>query len=141
MHELLKDFTVSTEVPVTWEEMDAMGMVNNINYFRYFQTAIAAFLEKVGYMEHMTNTDEGIVIGSTECQFKIPVIFPDTLHVGARVTKVEKDRFSLDFCLVSEQHGKVAATGAGTIVAYDRKKQQKMPIPQLIKDKILELKV
>ena len=118
-----------------------MGLVNNINYFRYFQAAISAYLEKVGYLAHMSSTDEGVVIGSTDCQFKMPVIYPDTLHVGARAISVEDDRFILEFCLVSEQHGKVAAKGNGSIVAYDRKKQQKGLIPQLIKEKIIELKV
>ena len=140
MHELLKDYTVSVKTPVTWEEMDAMGLVSNVNYFRYFQAAIMAYLEKIGYIEHLAKTDEGIVVGSTDCQFKIPVVYPDTLYVGARVTDVEDDRFVLEFSLVSEQHDKVAAKGSGVIVAYDRKHQQKMPIPQFLKDKILELK-
>ena len=140
MHELLKGYTVSVETPVAREEMDAMGLINNVNYFRYFQSAIVAYLEKIGYLEHLEKTDEGIVVGSTDCQFKLPVVYPDTLHVGARVTDVEDDRFTLEFCLVSEHHNKVAATGSGVIVAYDRKHQQKMPIPSLIKDKILGLK-
>ncbi len=140
MHELLKDYTVAVKTPVAWEEMDAMGLIGNVNYFRYFQAAIMAYLEKVGYVAHLEKTDEGIVVGSTECQFKIPVIYPDVLHIGARVIDVEDDRFTLEFCLVSEQHNKVAAKGTGVIVSYDRKHQKKMPIPQLLKDKILELK-
>ena len=140
MHELLKDYTVSTLIPVAWKEMDAMGLINNVNYFRYFQSAIMAYLKKVGYIEHLEKTGEGIVIGSTDCQFKIPVVYPDNLYVGARVTNVEDDRFVLEFCLVSEQHNKVAASGSGVIVSYDRNKQQKVPIPPVIKGKILELK-
>ncbi|MDH3997914.1 MAG: acyl-CoA thioesterase [Desulfuromonadales bacterium] len=140
MHELLNDYTVSVEIPVAWEEMDAMGLVNNVNYFRYFQTAIMAYLEKVGYIAHLENTGEGVVVGSTDCKFNIPVVYPDTLHVGAQVVDVEADRFVLDFCLVSEQHNRIAAKGSGVIVAYDRNQQQKMPIPQPIKDKILGLK-
>jgi acyl-CoA thioester hydrolase len=140
MHELLNDYTVSVKTPVAWEEMDAMGLVGNVNYFRYFQAAIMAYLEQIGYIAHLEKTDEGVVVGSTDCQFKIPVIYPDTLHVGARATDVEDDRFVLEFCLVSEQHNKVAAKGTGVIVAYDRKHQQKMSIPPLLKDKIVELK-
>jgi len=136
MHELLKDYTVATEIPVAWEEMDAMGLVNNVNYFRYFQTSIMAFLEKVGYIDHLGKTGEGIVIGSTECQFKLPVVYPDTLHVGSRVSSLDEDRFVLEFCLVSAKNNKVAATGSGVIVSYDRNRQQKCPIPQLLKEKL-----
>ena len=139
MHELLKDYTVSTEIPIAWEEMDAMGLVNNVNYFRYFQAAIMAYLEKVGYIDHLEKTGEGIVIGSTDCQYKIPVVYPDTLHVGARAIDIEDDRFILEFCLVSEHHNKVAATGSGVIVSFDRKLQQKIPIPPILKDHILAL--
>ena len=140
MHELLKDYTVSTHIPVAWEEMDAMGLVNNVNYFRYFQSAIMAYLHRVGYIDHLEKTGVGIVVGSTDCQFKVPVVYPDNLYVGARVIEVEEDRFTLEFRLVSEQHNKVAASGSGVIVSYDRNRQQKVPIPQVVKDNILKFK-
>ncbi|RLB68431.1 MAG: acyl-CoA thioesterase [Deltaproteobacteria bacterium] len=141
MHELLKGYTVETVIPVESEEIGSMGFVNNVNYFRYFQSAILAYTEKVGYIDHLEKTGEGIVVGSTDCKFKTPVAYPDMLHVGARATSVKDDSFVLEFCLVSEQKNTVAAEGSGVIVAYDRNKQQKMLIPQFLKDKILESKI
>ena len=41
---------------------------------------------------------------------------------------------------MSEQHNKVAAKGTGVIVSYDRKHQEKMPIPLVLKDETLRLK-
>ena len=37
--DLLADFPVTVEIPVAWGDMDAMGHVNNVVYFRYFETA------------------------------------------------------------------------------------------------------
>jgi acyl-CoA thioester hydrolase len=36
MTTILEDYPVIVEFPVAWGEMDAMGHVNNIVYFRYF---------------------------------------------------------------------------------------------------------
>ena len=35
----LAGYPVRIEVPVAWGEMDAFGHVNNVVYFRYFESA------------------------------------------------------------------------------------------------------
>ena len=39
MQEILKLYSVTIETPVAWGEMDAFQHVNNIVYFRYFESA------------------------------------------------------------------------------------------------------
>ena len=47
------------EIPVAWGEMDSMGHVNNIVYFRYFETARMNYLERIGFIEEMNRTGIG----------------------------------------------------------------------------------
>lgn len=43
MSRMIAQYPVVVEVPVAWGEMDAYGHVNNIVYFRYFETARIAY--------------------------------------------------------------------------------------------------
>ena len=65
--------------------MDAFSHVNNAKYFTYFETARMAYFEQTGVMS-LEMTREGPILASTQCRFKLPVTYPDTLKV-ARVSR------------------------------------------------------
>jgi len=43
----MSDYPVVVDIPVAWGEMDAYGHLNNIVYFRYFETARMAYFERL----------------------------------------------------------------------------------------------
>ncbi|MCJ2376212.1 acyl-CoA thioesterase [Vibrio sp. ZSDZ34] len=129
MESLLNDYPVVTEIPVAWGEMDALNHVNNAVYFRYFETARLDYFSHVQLMEDMAQTKVGPVLGETYCRYKLPVTYPDTLLVGSRVTEVEKDRFKMEYQIVSKKLGKVTTTGSATIVMFDFVSNRKANIP------------
>lgn len=51
MHQSLEGFPVVIELPVVWGEMDAFAHVNNVVYFRYFESARIAYLERINCLE------------------------------------------------------------------------------------------
>ncbi|MCB0148997.1 MAG: acyl-CoA thioesterase, partial [Caldilineaceae bacterium] len=53
MHDLLAGYPVVIEIPVAWGEMDAFQHVNNIVYFRYFESGRIAYFERAGMMNLM----------------------------------------------------------------------------------------
>ena len=136
VRELLASFPVVIEIPVAWGEMDAFGHVNNIIYFRYFESARIAYFDHVGYETVMKEEGLGPILAATSCRFWLPLTFPDTLSVGARVASVEADRFRMEYRVVSHQHGKVAAEGDGTVVSYDYRKGAKAPLPDAVRLRI-----
>ncbi len=125
--ERLSDFSVVWSQPLAWGDMDAFGHVNNVRYFAYFENARIAYFDEARVIEEGASV--GPILASTQCKFKLPLTFPDTLHVGARVTNVDKDRFTMEYAVFSEKHQRVAALGEGVIVAFDYKKQSKSEIP------------
>lgn len=139
MIDLLKDYPVVIETPVAWGEMDAFQHVNNIVYFRYFESARIAYFEKIGYTEYMQKTGIGPILASTECTFKLPLAYPDNVSIGARISSLERDRFLMEYCLVSHNAKKIAAAGTGTVVSYNYRARQKAAIPDEIRQRILEL--
>ena len=55
MHEFFEKFAINTKVNEVWGEMDALGHVNNVSYFRYFETARIDFLSKRAYCLYCQN--------------------------------------------------------------------------------------
>ena len=135
--DLLAGFPLQLEIALAWGEMDAFGHVNNAVYFRYFESARIAYFEAIGWTAHMAESGVGPILASTSCRFKQPLCYPDRLQVGARVTEVKSDRFSMTYRLVSESLASVAAEGQGLVVSYDYGAGSKAPIPDLIEAELL----
>lgn len=132
-HKLLADFPVVVEAPVAWGEMDALGHVNNVVYFRYFENARLAYFDAIGYMEQMKRTGVGPILASTRCRFRRPLEYPDQVAVGARVRQLQPDRFLMEYRVVSRCHGVIAAGGDGAIVSYDYRSGAKAPVPDPVR--------
>ncbi len=137
--QLMADHPTVIEIQVAWGEMDAFGHVNNTVYLRYFESARIAYFEALEMMETMAATGMGPILAETSCRFKLPLTYPDTLAVGARVAELAADRFLMHYRVVSHRHGRVAAEGDGRIVYYDYKAKTKVALPATIVARIREL--
>jgi len=135
----LSDYPVVIEIPVAWGEMDAYGHVNNIVYFRYFETARMAYFEKLASPDFVNRNPLGPILASTSCRFRAPLAFPDRISVGARIARVDEDRFVMFYAVFSHRLQKVAAEGEGTIVCFDYRENRKAPLPAELRNKISEL--
>jgi acyl-CoA thioester hydrolase len=139
MKELLDAYPVIIEIPIAWGDMDAFQHVNNTVYFRHFESARIAYFEKFEAIRVMEETGIGPILAAADCVYKIPLTYPDTVSVGARVDRIDTDRFSMSYATVSHHHRKLAATGTGTIVTFDYRKGRKAPVPKEIEARIRSL--
>ncbi len=124
----LDGFPVVIEVPVAWGEMDAYAHVNNTVYFRWFESARIAYFDRVAFRG---GGDGGVgpILHSTHCRFRRPLDYPDRVRVGARVTEMGLDRFTMEYRAVSATHELIAADGSGIVVAFDYGAGQKATLP------------
>lgn len=129
----LREFPVVIETPVAWGAMDAYGHVNNTVYFRWFESARIAYLDRIGFREAAVHGGVGPILGSTACRFRRALEYPDTVRVGARVAELGDDRFTHEYVVVSEAVGGVAAEGEGVIVAYDYGRGRKATLPEAVR--------
>lgn len=135
----LAGFAVVLDIPVRWGDMDAFGHVNNTVFFRFFESARIEYLRAIGFVGGGDGV--GPILASTHCRFRRPVAFPDTVRVGARTTAVDEDRFTMEYRLVSEALGEVAAEGGGVVVSYDYGEARKAPLPAAVRERIAALGV
>ena len=139
MSKVLEGYPVTVEVPVAWGEMDAYGHVNNIVYFRYFETARMAYFDRLQDPGFLARDPLGPILSATRCRFRAPLKHPDRVTVGARVSGVEADRFVMAYAVFSHAMGRIAAEGDGTIVCYDYRNSRKAPLPEHLKLRIAQI--
>lgn len=139
MDELLHDFPITIRIPVAWGEMDAFQHVNNVVYFRYFESARITYFDAIEIMNVMETTGVGPILAETRCRYRIPLTFPDTVAVGARVSSLAPEGFMMQYAVASRRHGKVAAEGDGRIVTIDYANGGKTPLPDVVRQRIRDL--
>jgi len=136
---LLEGFPVVVELPVFWGDMDYFRHVNNIVFFRYFESARIEYLERIGFREEAQADGAGPILHSTQARFRRPLTWPDTVLVGARTVEIAEDRFTQEYRLVSRAQGEVAAEGGGILVAFDYAANRKVPLPERVRAAIQAL--
>ncbi len=137
--DLLSTYPIQVQLTVAWGEMDAFNHVNNVVYFRYFETARIAYFDQINYTKFMEKHGKGPILASTSCRFRKPLQYPDHLIIGARVSDLQADRFTMQYRIVSRQLNAIAADGEGLVVSYDYTTQQKTSLPDDIRTAIIRL--
>lgn len=137
--ELLPGFPVVVELPVAWGDMDFFRHVNNTVFFRYFESARIAYLERIGFEQELNDSGVGPILASTHCRFRRPLTYPDTISVGARTTELKEERFMMEYRILSHRLRDVAAEGSGVVVAFDYRNRSKVRVPEAIRRAIRAL--
>ncbi len=129
----LADFPVVISLPVQWGELDAYGHVNNSVFFRYFESARVEYLQRCGLVESYKRDRIGAILHSTACRFRRALFHPDTILVGAKVTQIDEDRFTMAYRVVSQRRREVVADGTGVVVIYDYRRHTKTRLPDSVR--------
>lgn len=139
MNESLEKFPIVIELPILWGHMDAFQHVNNIMFFRFFESARIRYFEEIGFLKEREQKGIGPILASTSCKYISPLTYPDTIKMGAKTVSLEEERFEMQYIIVSIQQKSVAATGEAKIVSYDYNKGEKVNLPTQIKERIIQL--
>ena len=74
-----KKLVYEMTMPIRWGDMDAMGHVNNIMYFRYLETARINWLQTINAVPDPAK--EGIVIINAFCNFHKQLEYPGDIRL------------------------------------------------------------
>lgn len=131
-------FPITVNIVIQWGDMDAFNHVNNIMFFKYFETARIQYFEEIGLIENMKKTNIGPILAHTSCKFIKPITYPDTIAVGASVKSIGNTSFIMEFTINSKKN-KLSATGDAVMVVIDYNKGLKTSIPENILQAIKDL--
>lgn len=132
MSKLEEDYPIILIQDVIWGDMDAFQHVNNTVYFRYFEDARWEFFNRFGVNEYKAKHNIGPILATTHCDFKLPLAFPDRIHIGARYTIPSPKKISMEYVVYSEKLDGIAAEGEGLLVYYDYSLGRSCDIPSEI---------
>ncbi|WP_028780431.1 MULTISPECIES: acyl-CoA thioesterase [Shewanella] len=130
MENFTQRYPQHSQIPVAWGEMDALQHVNNVVYFRYFETARIDFFNRHFPLGEMYKQGMGPVISENQARYKRPVTYPDTLLIGIRISDIGEDRFTMHYEAYSKAQRAITTTGSSVAVMYDFKKGTKAKLPQ-----------
>lgn len=136
---LLADFPVVITLPVQWGDQDAFAHVNNTVYFRWCESSRIAYGRRIGLNVWKETRNIGPILASITCNYRRPVTFPDTIHIGARVTRMGRSSMTMEHLLVSEAAGAVVADASSAVVIYDYNVERSHPVPDEIRRAIERL--
>ncbi len=136
---MLDHFPVIIQTHVAWGEMDSFQHVNNIVYFRYFESGRMAYFERINFADPNAHEGAGPILAHTQCRFRKALTYPDTISIAARVSEVKADRFTMELCVFSQRLQKIAAEGTAEIVVFNYRENKKTLLPEEVKKSIAAL--
>jgi acyl-CoA thioester hydrolase len=137
--ELLQEFPIVIELPVQWGDQDALGHVNNVVFFRWWESSRIAYAEQIDLLGTNRSERFGTVLASISCDFRKQLVYPDTVLIGARIGRVGNSSLHIGHRLVSQNLNAVAAEAVSVMVSFDFEEQMSCPISSDIRAAIRSL--
>ena len=142
----LESFPVLVAIPVQWGDQDAFGHVNNAVFFRWIESSRIAYCSRVGlYSQPQGETASAapaatikadLILAAASCDYRSPVVFPDTVVVGARTSRVGNSSITMEHAVYSLAQKRLAAEGRATIVYYDYAVGRSLRLPDPVRQAI-----
>ena len=117
-------------IAIRWADMDAMGHVNNVVYFRYMEQARISWFERLVPAREAWKSS-AIVIVNASCNFRRAITYPGTVEVRVYVGRPGGSSVATyyELCVGSE----IYADGAAVVVFIDMQTQKPVRIPERIR--------
>lgn len=122
------------DFPVRWGDMDALGHINNIVYFRYFEIARLQWFEKSGGTLGAGSKD-GMVIVDNHAQYLKPVVYPATVTIRMGGHSPGNSSFISTYTLSIGES--LYTTGSAKVVWINALEGKSMPLPESIRALLL----
>jgi len=117
-------------IAIRWADMDAMGHVNNVVYFRYMEQARISWFERLVPAREAWKSS-GIVIVNASCNFRRAITYPGTVEVKVYVGRPGGSSVATYYELAVESE--IYADGAAVVVFIDVPTQKPVRIPEEIR--------
>jgi acyl-CoA thioester hydrolase len=128
------------DLPTRWIDNDIYGHVNNVNYYSFFDTAIAHYLIREGGLDPKNSRFVGFCIESG-CRYRKPITYPEMITAGIRVGRLGRSSVRYEIGLFRGDDDETAADGYFVHVFVDRDTEIPSPLPPSIRDALSKIVV
>lgn len=133
----LQDFKFKKEIQLRWNDMDALGHVNNALFITYFETARGHYMLEAcpgwDWHKHM------FLIANVNVDFRKELLLnAQKPMVWMRTSKMGKKSFSLKYVITSEKNGEtlIHASGSTTQIMFDMRNRQTIEIEPWVRENL-----
>jgi acyl-CoA thioester hydrolase len=121
--------------PIFWGDMDALGHVNNVTYFRYMEQARVAFFETIVPASELWKSVAMVVVNTT-CDFRRPLVYPGDVEVSLAIEAPRRSSVKTiyEMRLAGDPH--LYAEGTAVVVFIDGLTQRATAIPAAVRQKL-----
>jgi acyl-CoA thioester hydrolase len=123
---------VEQNIPIRAYDVDAMGIVGNIVYVRWFEDLRHAFLDRYYPYHEMMGLNLSPVLIKTEVIYKAPLTIRDTPVGKCWMSNLGRTKWEMTFEIYS--HDTLYCVGKQVGCIFDLEKNRAAPIP----DRIIE---
>ena len=135
------DYRWFVSLATRWMDNDVYGHVNNVQYYSYFDTAVARFLVESGMFGDGALDLErvpfvGLVV-ETQCRYFAPLAFPDEVTVGLRVGRLGTSSIRYEIGVFRNDEDRACAEGHFVHVYVDRREQTRtVPVQERLRQAV-----
>ena len=130
--------TFHLEVPlaVRFRDVDSLGHINNAVYFTYCEIARNAYWTKLFGTRRLAQAN--FIVARAEMDYRSQANEDSSLLIGIRVSSIGHTSFDFRYQIVEDGTRRLIAEGRSVQVTFDYKANKKIPLPDAVRDRILE---
>ncbi len=121
---------------ILWGDMDAFKHVNNTASIRWFESSRIRILEHPDLSIVLEAEGVAPLLASVSCNYRRQLRYPDTVHIGSKVSRLGNTSLTIQHAVVSEQQDCIASDGHSVVVCFDYKTQRPVRIPDKLRDAV-----
>ena len=120
-------------------ESDALGHINSVSYFIYFEQARVKFLVDNNIVQNVNDSWPYILV-SSKCDYKEQLFINESIKVNTIVRSLGRSSFVLEHFILREGKETILAIGESVMVYYDFNSQRSIPLTEELLGKFNNLK-
>ena len=125
------DYPLIVKIATRWNDYDFLGHLNNVEYYRYFETTLLTLLTRAG----LDWKADPVIPFAVEnhCNFRRPLIPADYLDGGVRIGRIGRSSVTYELAIFMSGDKTPSAHGYFVHVFVDRKSELPVQIPKTIR--------
>lgn len=124
-------YAVLVRIMTRWNDYDLLGHVNNVEYYRYYETAILTLLQETGL--DWLHDPVFPLAAENGCQFLRPVSAGGSIEVGVRIAHLGNSSVKYEVAVFVPDEPASFATGFFVHVFIERKTGRPTSIPEFVR--------
>lgn len=122
---------------IRWGDMDSFGHVNNVEFFRYLESARVEYA-MTALAGKVRARGQNIILADLHCAFRRQLRWPGAVDIYTRTVRVGHSSIALHQVMCPADTDAIAASADTVLVWFDFAEQRPAPVPDAIRRRIAD---